>query len=341
MKNSSPESEPEQKSTCYIVPEEWNGKRLDLFLAHLDQNHSRSHIQRLITKQLVKINKRAPKASHLIKTGENIFVEESTEPLFPSPEDTLPVNIIYEDDEILVVNKPANMTVHPVDMESTGTLVQALLFHSMRIAEVVYDANSIVSRMRPGIVHRLDKNTTGLIVIAKTTDALYNLSDQFKNHTVKKEYAALVMGMVSDSTTIHTNIGRKPNRQNMMGVPIKDEYGRDAITHFEPTSALFSKEAEQDLTLLKCRIETGRTHQIRVHCKYFGHPIIGDPLYCTIPTQKISKLLGAKRQMLHAQFLELTHPRTGERCSFKAPLPEDMLAILTKLQAPDSLVSRG
>jgi 23S rRNA pseudouridine1911/1915/1917 synthase len=334
-------NELEQRSTCYVVPEEWNGKRLDQFLAHLDQSHSRSHIQRLITKQLVKINSVPPKASHLIKTGENIYVEKIDEQLFPKPDEKLKVDIVYEDEDILVVNKPANMTVHPVDMETTGTLVQALLFHSMRLAEVVYDANSIVSRMRPGIVHRLDKNTTGLIVIAKNKEALYNLSDQFKNHTVVKEYAALVMGLVSDSTTIHTNIGRKPNRQNVMGVPPKGDYGREAITHFEPISSFFFKESEQDLTLLKCRIETGRTHQIRVHCKYFGHPIIGDPLYSTVPTQRISKLLGAGRQMLHAQYLQLTHPRTGERMSFEAPLPEDLKAVLTKLQAPDSLIIRG
>ena len=327
----------EEVVQAYEVPEAWAGKRIDAFLASMNTRYSRSAVQKLITKQIVKINERTPKPSQLLKQGEVVYLQDHERPLFPKPESEQPLSILFEDDAILVVNKPAAMTVHPVGDDSTGTLVQAALFHSMQIAEAVYDINSIISRLRPGIVHRLDKNTTGVIVLAKTQAALKNLSAQFKEHTVRKEYQAIVFGAVLEPSTIHTNLKRKVSRRNMMGISQKPEEGREAITHLWPIERFFYAPTHQDVSLIGCRIETGRTHQIRVHCKYGNHPIIGDPLYSDKPTQKLSHALRVSRQMLHAASLTFRHPISNEECTFQAPLPEDMARLLTKLRAPGSL----
>ncbi len=333
-------SNEESTVECYPVDETSDGIRLDIFLATQEPGSTRSQIKKLIEKQLVRIGQQIPKASHLVRAGDQVVIQRPQPIIFPQPEPGKALDVIYEDDDILVLNKPADMTVHPTDEESTGTLVQALLYRSMQFAEAVYDTSSLISRMRPGIVHRLDKNTTGLMVVAKTAEALQNLSGQFKEHAVYKEYTALVLGILSDPTTIHTNIGRKPHRKNLMGVKQGTE-GREAITHLEPIRQLYHPTSQLDFTLISCRIETGRTHQIRVHCKYCGHAIIGDPLYTNRQAEKASQLLGAKRQLLHANQLRFRHPSSGEELNFSAPLPEDFQAILTKLQAPDNLAARG
>lgn len=317
------------EQSCYVVPEEWSGKRIDAFLASQSEKLSRGYFQKLLSRHLIKLNERPAKASTLIKAGDQVYVEAPSIVAALKPE-AIPLDILYEDEDILVVNKPINMTVHPNRIEeASGTLVQAILYHSISVAEAVYDINSLISRLRPGIVHRLDKNTSGIMVIAKTPQALKKLSEDFRHHLVEKEYTALVYGQVTDTVTLHTNIKRRASRKNLMGV---NKEGREAVSHLEPIDHYFLPETEQEFTLLRCTIETGRTHQIRVHCKFSGHPIIGDPLYSNKPSREASNWLGAKRQMLHATKLTFHHPRTGELRTFSAPFPGDIMEILTKLQ---------
>ena len=230
----------------YQVEEDNAGQRLDIFLATQNPSHSRSSLHKLITEGMVKINSLLPKASYVVKKGEKVIVRYPIKKLFPSAENNA-FSIIFEDEVLLVVDKPAGMSVHPTTMEEKGTLVQAVLHHSARIADAVYDPESAISRMRPGIVHRLDKDTTGVLVIAKTTEALKALSDQFRLHTVVKEYQAIVYGALTDPTTVHTNIGRKPMKRSLMGVKEAGE-GREAITHFYPEKTLFWKPTEQEAT---------------------------------------------------------------------------------------------
>lgn len=319
----------------YQVEEDNAGQRLDIFLATQNPSHSRSSLHKLITEGMVKINSLLPKASYVVKKGEKVIVRYPVKKLFPSAENNA-FSIIFEDEVLLVVDKPAGMSVHPTTMEEKGTLVQAILHHSARIADAVYDPESAISRMRPGIVHRLDKDTTGVLVIAKTTEALKALSDQFRLHTVVKEYQAIVYGALTDPTTVHTNIGRKPMKRSLMGVKEAGE-GREAITHFYPEKTLFWKPTEQEATLTKCIIETGRTHQIRVHAKHIGHPVLGDETYTNKPAKTLSRQVGAMRQLLHAAKLEITHPTSGERLIFTANMPADMQIVLTKLQSLGSL----
>lgn len=318
----------------YIVPEEWDGERLDRFLVGQNHEHSRSYIQKLITHSKVLLNdKEVAKPSIIVKTGEIIrIIGEMTDQSLPQAE-YQPLDIIYEDDDILVINKGADITVHPTAHRSSGTLVNSLLYHSIAIADAVYDVHSLVSKLRPGIVHRLDKDTSGIMVIAKTRGALLNLAEQFKVHSVTKKYTALVFGKVSEPTTIEMNIRRKPSSKNMMGVSTKSNQGRSAITHITPKTDYVFPGTDEELSLVECQIETGRTHQIRVHCKYFGHPVIGDPVYSNKPAKKLSEHLGVHRQMLHAHSLTLKHPTTGKKQTFEAPLPADFQKLLTKLQA--------
>lgn len=322
----------EHATTCYIVPEESNGQRLDQFLASLRKDKTRGYFQKLIEQQLVLINEKTPKPSYLIKSGEKVYVSERLREQELKAEQR-ELDIVFEDEEIIVVNKPIDMVVHPLDPSSSGTLVQALLARSIEIADAVYDVNSLVSRLRPGIVHRLDKNTSGIMVIAKNQAALHHLAKQFKEHTVEKEYTALLFGSFSDAVTIHTNIRRKPTQKNKMGVSRLLEEGREAITHLNPQKVYYSPQSGQELTLTSCKIETGRTHQIRVHCKYSGHPVIGDPLYNHKPSKLISQELGATRQLLHATKLSFTHPKTGKFVTFSVPLAPDIQQILTRLRA--------
>lgn len=322
-----------QTNNYHIVPEEWDGKRLDRFLSDTGAEHSRGHFQKLIEGAFVLINQEsALKPSHLVRAGDRVEITgELPGHASPVGEDT-PLTILYEDKDILVINKPADLTVHPTANRATGTLVNSLLYHSMAIAEAVYDVHSLISTMRPGIVHRLDKDTSGVMVVAKNQEALFNLAKQFQKHSVEKLYTALLFGPVPEATTISMNIRRKPSRKNMMGVSTKSDEGKEAITHVTPIELYRWREGEAELTLVTCQIETGRTHQIRVHCKYLGHPVIGDPIYTNKPAKKLSEELGVARQMLHAHSLTFTHPRTGQKQTFTAPLPEDFERLLTKLQ---------
>ncbi|AEH50688.1 RluA family pseudouridine synthase [Pseudothermotoga thermarum] len=281
-------------------------QRLDLFLlAKLPVKFSRSYIQKAIKEGKVKVNQKVQKPSYKVKPGDVIFVEEPAVELKPIAVEPEPIHldILYEDHDIIVVNKPAGMVVHPIPAHMTGTLVNALLYHCK-------DLQGIGGELRPGIVHRLDKDTSGVIVVAKNDLAHQSLSKQFKDRKVFKMYFALVQGCVkNDEGEIQLSLARHPVHRIKMTV---SETGRKSITLYKVL-----KRFKDLATLVVAYPKTGRTHQIRVHMKFIGHPIIGDPLYGK------KSFEGIERQMLHAARLGFFHPRTGEYVQFTAPLPED------------------
>ncbi|MCC2631585.1 MAG: pseudouridine synthase, RluA family protein [Patescibacteria group bacterium] len=324
-------------SNNYLITPEQEGERLDSLLTTLDPSQSRGYFQKIIEKGSIVINGKAiSKPSYKVKKGDSISVPEPAAEAILTAK-PIPLEILYEDEDILVINKPANMIVHPTQEEHTETVAHALLHHDPKIAHAVHDKNSAVSRMRPGIVHRLDKDTSGVLIIAKTADSLEKLSDQFRKHTAEKTYLTLVVG-IAKKETVETGMARKALERAMMGVT-KNGEGREAITHFKPIAKL--DYFGQPLTLLECEIETGRTHQIRVHCKFRGHAVVGDTLYTNPTAKKLSERLGATRQMLHAKTLTIVHPTTNQKMTFTAKLPDDFNQVLTKLGAPDSLNIRG
>lgn len=283
--------------------------RLDKVLAILDPQMSRSQLKNLIIKGNVLVNHRAVKPKYQVKAGDQISVEKpSPQPLKLVPED-IPLDIVYEDDDVIVVNKPQGMVVHPAPGHPNHTLVNALLYHA--------PLSTINGTFRPGIVHRIDKDTSGLLMVAKTDLAHQCLSDQLRKKTNKREYLALVYGVIhEDEGIINAPLGRNPQDRKKQAV-IKN--GRHAVTHFQVLKRY------DNFTFVKCILETGRTHQIRVHMKYIGHPLVGDPLYGP------RKVIGSSGQFLHAALLGFKHPRTGKELVFSAPLPENFQKMLDKL----------
>lgn len=297
-----------------IVTRREEGLRLDQFLAEKSPSRiSRSAIQRSIRTGRVLVNGERSKPSYKIKVGDSVFVDEfvpqvSTDVL-PEP---IPLNILYEDSDIIVVNKSAGMIVHPIPSHQTGTLVNALLYHCR-------DLKGVGGELRPGIVHRLDKDTSGVIVVAKNDLAHISLSKQFKDRTTAKMYLTIVRGKVEPSKgVIDEPISRHPVLRTKMMV---SKTGRASITHFQVL-----RRFRETASLMAVYPKTGRTHQIRVHMNALGHPVLGDALY---GRSKIP--LDVKRQMLHAAKLSFTHPRTGKIVSFCAPLPEDFKSVLREL----------
>lgn len=287
-------------------------ERLDVYLSEkLDK--TRSAIKKLIEDKNVTVNGKVEKAGKTLKEGDEITV------ILPDPvkldleAENIPLDIIYQDEDIAIINKPQGMTVHAGNGVHGSTLVNALLYHLDSLSGI----NGVI---RPGIVHRIDKDTSGLLVVAKNDAAHVSLSEQIKNKTCRRIYLALVEGVVKENDgVIDTFIGRSDKNRTMMAVK---QDGRRAITHYKVIRRY------KDYTLMEFSLETGRTHQIRVHTKYLGHPIVGDPVY-GYKTQKF-KLNG---QLLHAFRLELTHPRSGERMTFEAPLPDYFRAVLEKLDS--------
>lgn len=287
------------------------GTRADVFLA-AKLGVSRSNMQKLLEDGRVKRGEKITKANYKVRAGEMFVVDiPEPEPIEAVPEN-IPLDIIYEDDDVVVLNKARGMVVHPAPGNYTGTLVNALLYHCSNLS-------GINSAIRPGIVHRLDKDTSGIMIVAKNDAAHISLSQQIQSKTAVRTYLAVVRGNIkTDSGTIETQIARDKNDRKKMAV-VK-EGGRDAITDYEVLER-FGK-----YTLVRCKLRTGRTHQIRVHMEYLGYPLVGDPKYSPMKTP-----FGIKGQALHSHTLEFTHPRTGERMKFEAPLPEDMHKIITRL----------
>lgn len=287
------------------------GTRADVFLA-AKLGVSRSNMQKLLEDGRVKRSEKIIKANYKVRAGEMFVVDiPEPEPIEAVPEN-IPLDIIYEDDDVVVLNKARGMVVHPAPGNYTGTLVNALLYHCSNLS-------GINSAIRPGIVHRLDKDTSGIMIVAKNDAAHISLSQQIQSKTAVRTYLAVVRGNIkTDSGTIETQIARDKNDRKKMAV-VK-EGGRDAITDYEVLER-FGK-----YTLVRCKLRTGRTHQIRVHMEYLGYPLVGDPKYSPMKTP-----FAIKGQALHSHTLEFTHPRTGERMKFEAPLPEDMHKIITRL----------
>lgn len=287
------------------------GTRADVFLA-AKMGVSRSNMQKLLEDGRVKRGEKIIKANYKVRAGEMFVVDiPEPEPIEAVPEN-IPLDIIYEDDDVVVLNKARGMVVHPAPGNYTGTLVNALLYHCSNLS-------GINSAIRPGIVHRLDKDTSGIMIVAKNDAAHILLSQQIQSKTAVRTYLAVVRGNIkTDSGTIETQIARDKTDRKKMAV-VK-EGGRDAITDYEVLER-FGK-----YTLVRCKLRTGRTHQIRVHMEYLGYPLVGDPKYSPMKTP-----FGIKGQALHSHTLEFTHPRTGERMKFEAPLPEDMHKIITRL----------
>lgn len=287
------------------------GTRADVFLS-AKLGVSRSNMQKLLEDGRVKRGEKIIKANYKVRAGEMFVVDiPEPEPIEAVPEN-IPLDIIYEDDDVVVLNKARGMVVHPAPGNYTGTLVNALLYHCSNLS-------GINSAIRPGIVHRLDKDTSGIMIVAKNDAAHISLSQQIQSKTAVRTYLAVVRGNIkTDSGTIETQIARDKTDRKKMAV-VK-EGGRDAITDYEVLER-FGK-----YTLVRCKLRTGRTHQIRVHMEYLGYPLVGDPKYSPMKTP-----FGIKGQALHSHTLEFTHPRTGERMKFEAPLPEDMHKIITRL----------
>ena len=308
----------------FVADADATGERLDRYLTGEIPEYSRSQIQRLIENgQVTHSRHKTVKANSDIREGDVIHVDlPEAQPSQAQPED-LPLEILFNDPDVVVINKPAGMVVHPAAGNPTGTLVNALLHH-------VKDLSGIGGEVRPGIVHRLDKGTSGVMVVAKNDEAHQELARQFHDREVEKEYVALAWGLVQQRKRINAAIGRDP--KNRVKMSTRAGRARSAVTR-----VTWSRDLK-GVTLVRVAIATGRTHQIRVHLSAIGHPIVGDALYGGVhrrvphPLRAVTKLT---RPFLHAERIAFTHPRTKERLEFTAPLPADLESIVMELTPPD------
>lgn len=285
--------------------------RIDKVLSQELVDYSRSQIQQWLKDERVMVNGTTVKANYKVKAGDQVTIAVPEPIVLELTPENIPLEIVYEDEDVAVVNKPQGMVVHPSAGHPNGTLVNALLFH-------MQDLSSINDVIRPGIVHRIDKDTSGLLMIAKNDFAHESLAKQLKEKTSLRKYVALVHGVIPhEKGVIDAPIGRSKTDRKMQAVI---EEGKPAVTHFQVL------ERFADFTLVELQLETGRTHQIRVHMKYIGYPLAGDPVYGP------KKTLPGKGQFLHAQVLGFEHPRTGEFLTFTAPLPEVFQKTLEKLR---------
>jgi len=303
-----------------MVPDESDGTRLDVFLTSVLAHHSRSQIQRLIKDGHVLVAGREAKANQPVKTGQPIAIDIPA-PVDPVPQpEALPLPILYQDADLIVVDKPAGMVVHPAAGHDSGTLVNALLHH-------VDDLSGIGGEKRPGIVHRLDRGTSGLMVVAKNDRAHEELSRQFREREVEKQYIALTWGEVMAGRRIDAAIGRDPaNRKKMSSESARIRRSREAVTRI-----VGAEHFGRVLTLAHVAIHTGRTHQIRVHLSAIGHPIVGDPLYGGVHRRvpgDIRAVTHLDRPFLHAARLAFTHPTDKRRMAFESELPDDLQRVL-------------
>lgn len=295
-----------------VIDNELTG-RIDKQLGHHFSQYSRSQLQRWIEGGYVQVNGQPVKPKYKLAAGDVVTIEPEKPKKIDLVSENIPLDIVYEDDDVIVVNKPQGMVVHPAPGHPDHTLVNALLYHS--------PLSTINGEFRPGIVHRIDKDTSGLLMVAKNDMAHRSLAAQLKAKTNEREYVALVHGVIKeDQGTVDAPLGRSPKDRKKQAV-VAD--GRHAVTHFRVLRRY------RHYTLVACRLETGRTHQIRVHMKYIGHPLAGDPLYGP------RKTLPGNGQYLHARLLGFKHPQTGEQLTFTAPLPPYFQQMLDKLDKTD------
>lgn len=308
-----------KKRFSFIIEEEFDGTRVDLVLSFLMPELSRSYIQKLLEEGLAERN------GHLILSKkEKVFTKDQISLSLPEPRDLelegqdIPLDIIFEDDCLLIVNKPKGMVVHPGAGNYENTLVNGILYHCQG------RLSSINGMIRPGIVHRIDKDTSGLLMIAKTDAAHHSLAKQLEEHTITRIYHAVVYhNILEEQGKIEAAIGRDPN--NRLKQKVLETGGRRAITHYKVLQRF------GNFTYIEARLETGRTHQIRVHMAYRKHPLLGDQIYGPKKSP-----LNVKSQVLHAKTIGFTHPKTGERMEFDSPLPDEFQEVLKKLSHIDS-----
>ena len=303
-----------------VLPADAAGLRLDQALARLLPQHSRASLQLWVRAARVQVDGRIPRVSEKVRGGEHVQILIPNAPAGDWAAEAIPLDIVHEDDDLLVINKPAGLVVHPGAGNPEGTMLNALLHHAPMLNRLA----------RAGIVHRLDKETSGLLVVAKTETARLDLIEQLKARTLKREYLALVQGLLVAGGTVNAPIGRHTQVRTRMAV---NEGGRPAISHYRV------EKKYRAHTLLRVKLESGRTHQIRVHMAHLKHPLVGDPVYggrLHLPRGAspalISALQGFKRQALHAARLGLVHPVSGKNVEWEAPMPEDMRALLKVLE---------
>lgn len=298
----------------FVVEEEQSGERIDKFLSETLPELSRSYIQKLIKDNQVTANEKVVKANYKLNAGDVLYLEE---PELKEPDilpENIPLKILYEDADFLVVNKPKGMVVHPSAGHYSGTLVNALMYHCKD------ELSGINGVMRPGIVHRIDMDTTGSLLVCKNDFAHNDIAQQLKEHSITRIYHAIVHGVLKeDEGTIHAPIGRHPIERKKMS--INEKNGKDAVTHYKVIQRF------NNFTYIQCQLETGRTHQIRVHMSSIRHPLLGDEIYG--PAKCPYKLQG---QTLHAKTIGIIHPRTKEYIEVDAPLPEYFTKLLKKLE---------
>ncbi len=317
-------SNSQNENHSFTVSAEETSQRIDAFISGKIPHTTRARVQKLIKESLVLVNNKKIKASHKVRLNEKITVTLPAQPPSTVEAEDIKLDILFEDKSVIVINKPPGLVVHPGAGNRTGTLVSALLNHTSHLS-------TIGGPLRAGIVHRLDKDTSGVIVCAKTDLAHINLAEQFKEHSTKRIYNALCFGVPDEkSGTINLPLGRDPNDRKKIST--RARHSKRAITNYKVL------ENFKYFSLIEARPETGRTHQIRVHLKSINHPIIGDPLYCkrVVPV-KVDKeaadyIKQIKRQLLHAKYLGFTHPVTKEFLEFVAPSTEDMLHLTTLLR---------
>ena len=299
----------------FIVSVEDEGKRIDAYLASRNEELSRVAIQRLIDDEKILVNKKKTKASYKVQDGDLITLEEEQPKEVSLKAQEIPIEIIYEDKDIIVVNKPKGMVVHPANGNPDGTLVNAIM------AICKDSLSGIGGELRPGIVHRLDKDTSGVLIVAKNDKAHINMSEQIKEHQVEKTYIALVRGIVKENeASISMPIGRSDKDRKKMAVK---KNGKNAITHFK----VLERFPKHNCTLLEIKIETGRTHQIRVHLSHIGYPVIGDEVYSSGKNE-----WNVKGQCLHAKSLKFKHPITNKEMFLEAKIPDYLKNIIEDME---------
>jgi len=297
-----------------VVDESNSNQRLDKFLSTYFSELSRSHIAKLIDDENCLVNKKVIKSSYKLKTGDVIEINILEAKELEIEKEDIPLDIVYEDSDILIINKPQGMVVHPANGHYEHTLVNAILHHC-------HDLSGINGVMRPGIVHRIDKDTSGLICVAKNDKAHLSLAEQLKDHTMSRTYIALVKGVITENTgEINLPIGRDPHNRQKMAVTRSNS--KEAITYFKVLQRF------SDHTLVECHLKTGRTHQIRVHLSYIGYPVEGDPLYSGRKYDALYK----NGQLLVAVGLRLIHPSSNKEMEFKIDLPDYFKEVISQLE---------